>query len=340
MFIAERSCLSASSPTKGEWAIQLHDEQRLSNKQIAAAFGMKASSVRRLISEARPALQSAGGEVPERPPEGSSLPTTSYGRQGATGGVPPPLSSTTPVTHILIPDTQCKPGVPLIHLRWAGLYIKERQPDVVILIGDHWDMESLSEYDRGKKSFEGRRYKADIEAGNHGLDLLMEGINQCKKKPRLVFTMGNHEQRIGRALELEPRLEGVLGYHDFNLEQHGWEVYDFLKPVEVDSITYSHYFYNQMSGRPYSGTIENIIKNVGHSFSQGHQQGLRWGRRELGNGAVQIGLIAGSFYQHDEIYKGPQGNHHWRGIVVKHEVHDGSYDPMMVSLGFLKRRFG
>ena len=59
-------------------------------------------------------------------------------------------------THMFVPDTQVKPGVPTDHLRWAGRYILERKPDVVIHAGDHWDMESLSSWDRGKVQFVAR----------------------------------------------------------------------------------------------------------------------------------------------------------------------------------------
>jgi hypothetical protein len=47
--------------------------------------------------------------------------------------------------------------------------------------------------------------------------------------------------------------------------------------------------------------------------------------------------VAGAFYQHDEEYAGPQGNHYWRGIVYKHEVRDGDYDLMELSLPYLLR---
>src|SRR4030067_1514270 len=79
---------------------------------------------------------------------------------------------------LLTPDTQCKKGVPLNHLTAAGNYIAEHKPNVIINIGDHFDMPSLSSYDKGTKSFEGRRYRDDIDAGNAGLDLLMAPINK------------------------------------------------------------------------------------------------------------------------------------------------------------------
>ena len=80
-------------------------------------------------------------------------------------------------THLVIPDTQIKPGVPLEHLSWIGRYIVKRKPDVIVHLGDHYDFPSLSYYDRGKLSFEGRRYKADIRAGHEALDILEGPLN-------------------------------------------------------------------------------------------------------------------------------------------------------------------
>src|SRR6187431_2812527 len=61
-------------------------------------------------------------------------------------------------THMVIPDVQSKPGVQNDHLTWIGAYAVEKKPDVIVCIGDFWDFPSLSSYDKGKLSFEGRRY--------------------------------------------------------------------------------------------------------------------------------------------------------------------------------------
>ena len=89
--------------------------------------------------------------------------------------------------HMVIPDTQVKPGNPLDHLRWAGEYAVEKKPDVIIHIGDHFDMPSLSTYDVGKKSFEGRRYINDINAGIEGMKAFLEPIE--KEKMSIVRTL-------------------------------------------------------------------------------------------------------------------------------------------------------
>ena len=241
--------------------------------------------------------------------------------------------------YVVIPDTQTKPGVPLQHLEWAGRYIAEKRPDVVVHIGDHWDMPSCSSYDKGKKSFEGRRYKEDVEVGNRAMGLLLGPI---KKKrgyhPEMHFFMGNHEYRIARLIEAEPWLEGICGYQ--NLDLDGWVVHDFLETAELDGILFSHYYANALSGRPIGGSAHNLLAKVGKSCVMGHRQVLDMAVKELPDGTQRRALIAGSFYQHVEEYKGLQGNGHWRGIIMLNEVADGMWDQAEVSLDFLRRKYG
>ncbi len=251
--------------------------------------------------------------------------------------------------HLVIPDTQVKTGVPTQHLTWVGNYIVEKKPDVIIHLGDHWDLPSLSSYDYGKKCYEGREYVKDIDSGNAGLARLMEPIeayNRTRRKnkeklykPRLVILRGNHEDRQTRVVESDRKLSGLVGDHLFNDVALGWEPIPFLQPIIIDGISYCHYFYQPMSGRPYGGTAHTKLKNIGHSFTMGHQQGLDVATRTLDSGAMHWGMVAGSCYLHDEAYKGPQANGHWRGIVVKHDVKDGAYNPMFVDMDYLRRRY-
>lgn len=252
--------------------------------------------------------------------------------------------------HLVIGDTQVKPGVPTDHLGWIGRYIVDQfagQDLAVIHLGDHWDMPSLSSYDKGKKAFEGRRYKADIKAGNDAFCILngpLERYNQHLPEhlqwwPELVLLGGNHDHgRILRAVNDSPEFEGVLSLADLDPGPR-WEMHDFLKPVWLDGIAYCHYFYHPNTGRPYSG--ENLyprLKTIGHSFTMGHQQTFSYAHRAVGN-VRHHGLVLGTSYLHDEDYLGPQGNNYWRGVVVKHQVEDGMYDPMFVSFDYLCRKY-
>jgi hypothetical protein len=251
--------------------------------------------------------------------------------------------------HLIIPDTQVKPNTPIDHLKWAGQYAVKMRPDVIVHIGDHWDMESLSSYDKGKKSFEGRRYTKDIEAGIVGMEAFLKPIRDEQSRlrrnkekqwnPRLVFTLGNHENRIARAIDDDPMLDGLIGFKDFKLEEMGWEVYGFLECVVIDNIAYQHYFTSGIMGRPVANPTA-MLNKMHMSTVQGHVQdrGISFARRA--DGRQMIGIFAGIFYQHEESYLTPHNNLSWRGVWMLHEVLDGSADIMMVSLEFLKSKYG
>jgi hypothetical protein len=250
--------------------------------------------------------------------------------------------------HLIIPDTQVKPNSPTDHLRWAGLYAAEKKPDVIVHIGDHFDMPSLSSWDVGKKSFEGRRYKDDIEAGIHAMEVFLQPIrdeqqrlkvNKHKQwRPRMVYTLGNHENRIERAIESDPKLDGLIGYKDLQLEEMGFEVYDFLDVVIIDQIAYAHYFTSGIMGRPVS-SARNMLSKKMMSCIMGHVQDrdIAYGRRA--DGTNILGLFSGIFYQHDEDYLTPQTNSSWRGIWMLNEVANGGCDELPVSLNYLRNKY-
>lgn len=250
---------------------------------------------------------------------------------------------------LVIPDTQCKPGIDLGYLNRIGSYIVDKKPDIIVHIGDHADMPSLSSYDVGKKSFEGRRYKADIEAARHGMEELLGPMNDYNEqrrrngkklyRPRMVLTLGNHENRITRAVENDPKLDGTLGISDLGYESYGWEVHPFLEVVIIEGIAFSHYFVTGSMGRPASSAQATLAKKH-MSCVAGHQQGRNVAYGTKADGSTITSIICGSAYEHDEEYMGTQGNKHWRGIIMLHEVNEGSFDEMFVSMNYLRNRYG
>ena len=257
-----------------------------------------------------------------------------------------------PATHVFIPDCQITPTTPTAHIKWIGMYLEDllskREGRVVVtVIGDWHDMESLSSYDKpGSKGAENRRIQADLDVGNEQIGVLTAHLNRADKrraekkwrKMEKHFFEGNHENRLWRLVESDAKFEGVWK-EPYHWKRHGWKYHKFLDVVTIDGISYSHYFYNPMTGRPYSGNnLELRLKTIGHSFSQGHQQQHLTAIRQTIRG-TQRALVSGACYLHDEDYIGPQGNREWRGIVVKNEVRDGSYDIMEVSLDYLCRRY-
>lgn len=255
--------------------------------------------------------------------------------------------------HLLIPDTQVAPGRSIEHLKALGNYIVAKKPDVIIHIGDHADMPSLSTYEKkGSKYFHDKNYREDIDSSHVGMQTLLSPLwnyndkqvkNRKKRyKPRMVMTLGNHEERIKRAVHSDPVLAGTIGIDDLCYEDYGWEVHPFLDIVMIDGIAYSHYFVNPcgLMCNPVGGTIENKLKLLGCSFTMGHQQHCQWGMKYNALGKQINGLVCGVFNPYDEDYLGPQKNRqYWRGVVMKHAVKDGAYDPMMVSLDYLMENY-
>lgn len=249
---------------------------------------------------------------------------------------------------LVIPDCQVKPGVPTDHLEWAGKAICDYRPDVVVNIGDFADMPSLSTHDKaGSKYFEGKRYKDDIKAAKDGMKKLLKPLRDLQKqqratkhkvyKPRMVMTLGNHENRIDRAVSNNPTLEGLLSIDDLEYEKD-WEVHGFLKPVFINGVGFCHYWPQGAMGRP-AGTAAAIVNKLHMSCIAGHQQGKQVAYGKRADGSPICAIIAGSYYLHDEDYMDALSNTHWRGLVVLNEVEDGAFDEMFLSMRYLEKRY-
>jgi hypothetical protein len=249
---------------------------------------------------------------------------------------------------LVIPDAQVKEGVPLDHLTWAGKAIVEYRPDVVVNIGDFADMPSLSTHDvKGSKYFEGLRYKKDIEVTKEAMKMLLAPLKDLQGKqkknkekvykPRMVLTLGNHENRIDRAVNNNPTLEGLISTKDLGYDSD-WEVHSFLQPVFINGVGFNHYWPVGAMGRP-AGTASAIINKLHMSCVAGHQQGKQIAYGKRADGKPICAIIAGSYYLHDEDYMDKLSNRHWRGLLVMNEVQDGHFDEMFLSIEYLERKY-
>jgi hypothetical protein len=242
--------------------------------------------------------------------------------------------------HFIVPDTQIKPGVPLEHIDWAAKAALDYQCSHIIILGDWWDMPSLSSHDeKGSKSKEGARYELDVGAGNEAFERFVHPLKKTRywRRAQKHFLFGNHENRIVRAVENDPKFEGKVSLDD--LHTPGFERHAFLEPLWLDGIVYAHYFAQALTGRAYSGSARLMLPKIGSSFVQGHRQGFDYGNQYFPTGRTAHGLVAGSYYLHDEGYMGPQGNPHWRGLVVLNDVKDGDYDIMPLRMRYLKQKY-
>lgn len=250
-------------------------------------------------------------------------------------------------THLFVTDQHTHYKHHNKRAEYLGHLINETKPDVVIFGGDLYDMPSLSSYDKGRRSFQGRTYSADVNTGLDFLDRCFSIIRKQKKKlPYFVFLEGNHEHRIAKALDLQPELEGTISFEDLGLNRYFDKIirYDGGTPgVEtIDGISYAHYFVSGVMGRPISGEhpAYSLLSKQFGSCSAGHIHTADYAIRTNSDGSKLHGLLGGCFFDYASDWAGEANRLYWRGCVLKRNVAKGNYDPTFISLDWMKKQYG
>ncbi len=250
-------------------------------------------------------------------------------------------------THLIVPDPHAHPNHNNDRADWLGRCILDIRPDVLVNMGDQWDLPSLSSYDKGKASFYGRSYKADLLAGLDFDRRMWEPIRAAKKRrPYSIFIEGNHERRINRLLEISPELEGSVSFDDLRLSSNYRRVirYEGTTPgvITLDGVAYSHYAISGVLGRAISGEhpAYSLLAKKHQSTTVGHLHVYDHCVRTGANGKKINGLVAGVFQDYDADWAG-EINRLWnRGIIIKKDVKDGEYDIEWISIKRLEREYG
>lgn len=249
-------------------------------------------------------------------------------------------------SHLIIPDTHAQPGYSNERADWLGQLIIDVKPDVVVHMGDNWDMPSLSSYDRGKKSFQGRNYRKDIEAGIEFHDRMWQPVRARKKRlPLRVFLEGNHEERISRAIDASPELEGAISFDDLQLKEYYDEVvrYQGQTPgiITIDGVNYAHYFISGVMGRAIGGEhpAYSLLTKEYESCTQGHTHVFDYCERTKASGEKIAGLVCGVYQDYHAVWAGEANKLWWRGVVLKEDVEDGFYDLRTISLARLRKEY-
>lgn len=250
-------------------------------------------------------------------------------------------------TYIVIGDPHAHPEHSNVRADYLSKLIIDVKPDVVVNIGDHFDMSSLSSYDKGKRDFHGRSYKRDIEAGLEFHERMWAPVKDRKKKlPYRVVLEGNHEHRIERALDLSPELAGTIGFKDYAFDDYYDHVvrYEGSTPgvIDLDGILFAHYFITGVSGRPIGGErpAHMLIDKVGASCIAGHLHTLDFATRTNVAGRTRNGLVVGCYQDYPADWAG-EINKIWKpGVAILRNVEEGNYDFQWVSMKALKSEYG
>ncbi len=254
-------------------------------------------------------------------------------------------ASTAPRDHVIVPDQHTSRGDNLRRFTALGNYLVAKQPAIIVNLGDMVDMASLSSYDAGKKEFVFQNVQEDIESLHTAEDALFAPIHthnkqqarvkKAKYNPLYIKLIGNHEYRLKKLLDYEPRWASTtISMNAFATRQPIDEVVvPFMDWIEIDGVNYSHFWSSGVMGRPVPNA-KAILAKKGVSATMGHSHTLDTASLTKPNGTRIRGLVAGCYL--DPTYQGFAGpqvdRQYWSGIIHKHNVKDGDYDMSEISI--------
>lgn len=243
------------------------------------------------------------------------------------------------------------PDVSNERFNWLGNLIYDIKPDYVVDLGDGADMRSLNTYDtRYPQQIVTQSYQKDIEHYNDSQERLRHKFKVNRKRmPTWYGFEGNHENRIKKAIKVDPRLEGDrygVSFSHLNTDKwfNEYTEYNHSAPgiLDIDGVSYAHYFASGNYGSAMSGLhhaysilqYRNCSSTCGHS----HKRSLYF--KDTAHPQGIIGLVAGCFKGGSEPWAGQANNDWWKGVVIKRQVENGMYEPQFISLKTLEEEYG
>ena len=240
---------------------------------------------------------------------------------------------------LIIPDAHAHPKHDNDRFTWLGRLILAEKPDTVLCLGDFADMCSLGRFDRGKLSFEGRRYQDDVEVAVDAQEKLWAPYLNWKKKrkqkalwsPRRIMCVGNHEARILGVAQERPELNGVYKMEDLKFHEYWDEVHPFLSRPKVAGFIVSHYFASGVNGRPIGGVNQGraMVQKLHKSTIAGHSHVLSHAMDTAPDGDRIHGISAGCYVHYDfeehALWCAASRHMWWRGVIIMDGAHAGDY---------------
>ena len=254
-------------------------------------------------------------------------------------------------TAIIYTCAHASPKVDNKRFELLGNLIYDIKPDYVFDLGDFADMSSLNSYDtRYPKAVVTENYENDIEVVKDAQEKLREKFVRRKtRKPIWIGFEGNHEHRIKRALQHDPRLEGKkygvsfehLHTHRYYDEYHHYE--NGAPAIKsYDGVSYAHFIGSGNYGTAISGIHHGyaLTAKLACSVTVGHSHKRSYFVKQEAVPNPIHGLVAGCFKGKDETWAGQSNREWWKGVCIKRNIKDGNYDLEWVSMERLAKDYG
>lgn len=243
------------------------------------------------------------------------------------------------MTKLIVPDAHVYPGDDMRRFHALAKFIGKRRPEVIIVGGDFWDMQSFCAYNSALED-EGARYSEDFLCGHTALDIMEQCIGKKSRIKRYILE-GNHEWRVSRYLHKHPKMIGTISEEGF--ARPGWTrvPYEGKHPgrLVIDDIVFRHYFTTRC-GREFSGRYpaRTILADAHVNCITFHHHIRDFAEMTREDGVRIRAWSAGCFVDPDTWmgYAGPYQRHWWSGVMFMH----GDMDEEWISTKRLLREYG
>lgn len=241
-------------------------------------------------------------------------------------------------THVVVGDCHAGPGQDLRRFAWLARLVNAVQPDVLVQIGDWYNLGSLCYHSTAKERAD-QRLTEDLLAGEMALEAFE---NELRVPVERHFTGGNHDERMLKVADDAPWMDGVFSVGAAH-EARGWSYHPYLEPVRIDGIRYQHYLPNQV-GKAISGKYQTarMLERVRYAESVvvGHSHRLDYRTESDHHGRRVSALVSGCYMEHVEEYAGSDNYEWWRGVCILRNVRGGDFDLETMSMARIKELYG
>lgn len=210
---------------------------------------------------------------------------------------------------LVLGDSHAHPDETNERFEWLGRMIVSKQPDIVLDIGDSADLPSLMNFDKPRPTpvFEGfNALWRDVESYYDAQDRLMNIIARGKVKPKFLKTQGNHEYRLNKVLQYEPRLRGFVGPEILREREYGWAVTPYGKILSAGGAHFSHLLPGGSSKMGPRGVISSKPGTAGvYCYGHTHRRGVYYytGLKPNHGAVINVGCY----------FRGEAKSHVWAG---------------------------
>lgn len=252
-------------------------------------------------------------------------------------------------TFLVIPDVHAYPGQNFKRFDRLNAFLKGRQVDSIVQIGDLWDFPSLCTHEMHTPEWHHQNLEADIQAGFDALTKIRE-IAYSRNIPNyeIHITEGNHEHRYNKWMASDNRLKTSTfpkTVRDLLFKQgpnvRGLHYHDFQSPFIYNETAFCHYFVSGVMNRPQGGErpAANILRSQLMSCISGHTHVLDFAERTRADSTKICALVSGCFVDPNQPfnYAGAARRLWWNGAHLIHFTNAcGEFDIESISLNRLQ----